>query len=68
MPSGFTFVGGELQQFEIVAFGILKFESHDACRSWAAARNGPTLLVQTEPSKGLDEPHAAELRAWAAAL
>jgi len=40
----------------------------EACRDWAAARAGPTLLVQTDPSTGLDEPHAAELRAWAAAL
>ena len=40
----------------------------EACRSWAAARIGPTLLVQTEPSTGLDESHAAELRAWAATL
>jgi hypothetical protein len=40
----------------------------EACHEWAAARTGPTLLVQTDPSTGLDEPHAAELRAWAAAL
>ena len=40
----------------------------DACRLWAADRAGPTLLVQTEPSTGLDKTHAAELRAWAAAL
>ena len=40
----------------------------EACREWAAARTGPTLLVQTEPSEGLDQPHAAELLAWAAAL
>jgi len=40
----------------------------EACRQWAAARAGPTLLVQTEPSEGIGQPHAAELRAWAAAL
>ncbi|CAB5034619.1 unannotated protein [freshwater metagenome] len=40
----------------------------EACRQWAAERAGPTLLVQTVPSEGLDENHAAELRAWAAAL
>jgi hypothetical protein len=40
----------------------------DACRQWAAERAGPTLLVQTEPSTGLDAFHAAELRAWAGAL
>jgi hypothetical protein len=40
----------------------------EACRHWADQRVGPTLLVQTEAQDGLDETHAAELRAWAAAL
>ena len=40
----------------------------DACRHWADQRVGPTLLVQTEAHVGLDETHAGELRAWAAAL
>ena len=40
----------------------------EACRHWADQRVGPTLLVQTEAHVGLDETHAAELRAWAAAL
>ena len=40
----------------------------DACRSWAAERRGPTLLVQTEPATGLTETHVARLRAWAQEL
>ena len=40
----------------------------EACRHWADQRVGPTLLVQTEAHVGLDETHAGELRAWAAAL
>ena len=35
------------------------------CHAWAAARPGPTLLVQTDPAVGLTEAHAAELTAWA---
>jgi HAD domain in Swiss Army Knife RNA repair proteins len=38
----------------------------DACRAWAAARPGPTLLVTTEPAVGLDGAHVELLRAWAA--
>ena len=42
-------------------------DAHDgACRAWAAARSGPTLLVTTDPDEGLTREHAAELRAWAA--
>ncbi len=37
-------------------------------RAWAAARPGPTLLVQTEPAVGLTEPQVTQLRRWAAAL
>jgi hypothetical protein len=40
----------------------------DACRVWAAARPGPTLLVSTEPAEGLTAAHAERLEAWAAAL
>jgi len=36
-----------------------------ACRSWAAQRAAPTLLVQTAPARGLTEREAAQLRAWA---
>jgi hypothetical protein len=37
----------------------------EACRRWAAARPGPTLLVPTVPAEGLTAVHAATLRAWA---
>ena len=37
----------------------------DACRSWAAARAGPTLLVSTEPAVGLTGAHVQQLLAWA---
>ena len=44
-------------------------DAHDAsCREWAAARPGPTLLIETDPAVGLTEEHAAELRRWAAFL
>jgi HAD domain in Swiss Army Knife RNA repair proteins len=36
-----------------------------ACHAWAAAREAPTLLVQTSPERGLTELEAAQLRAWA---
>jgi hypothetical protein len=41
---------------------------NDACRSWASARPGPTLLVDTEPPTGLTGTHVAQLVAWAGAL
>jgi hypothetical protein len=37
----------------------------DACRAWAAARQGPTLLVGTDPAVGLTDDHVADLEAWA---
>ncbi|MDX6704895.1 MAG: hypothetical protein QOI48_741 [Solirubrobacteraceae bacterium] len=40
----------------------------DACRAWAARRQGPTLLVETAPASGLIQAHVARLRAWAGAL
>ena len=39
---------------------------NEACSAWAAARAAPTLLVHTEPARGLVAEHAARLRAWAA--
>jgi hypothetical protein len=42
-----------------------------ACHEWAAAREAagsPTLLVQTEPTRGLTEQEATALRAWADSL
>jgi hypothetical protein len=44
-------------------------DAHDgACREWAGARPGPTLLVATEPHVGLTEAHAHTLRTWASGL
>ena len=40
----------------------------DECREWAAARPGPTLLVQTEPHVGLDDDAARVLLDWARSL
>ncbi len=40
----------------------------DACRSWAAARIGPTLLVTTDPAVGITSLEVDRLLAWAAAL
>jgi hypothetical protein len=36
-----------------------------ACHVWAAARRAPTLLVATDPARGLDDEAAAKLVAWA---
>ena len=38
---------------------------NDACRRWAAARASPTLLVATEPRRGLTSRETAVLREWA---
>jgi len=35
------------------------------CFNWAAARTGPTLLVQTESDKGIEDEHVVTLVAWA---
>ena len=40
----------------------------DACRSWATARPGPTLLVTTDPAIGMTELEVDELLAWARGL
>jgi HAD domain in Swiss Army Knife RNA repair proteins len=40
----------------------------DACRSWAAARTAPTLLVSTDPPTGLTAAHVEALERWAARL
>ncbi|HEX6026314.1 MAG TPA: hypothetical protein VFZ00_30245 [Solirubrobacter sp.] len=39
-----------------------------ACREWAAARRGPTLLISTDPTVGLTPEHASALRGWASHL
>jgi hypothetical protein len=44
-------------------------DAHDeACREWARRRSAPTLLLEIDPTVGLTEEHAAELRRWAARL
>jgi hypothetical protein len=37
----------------------------DRCAAWAASREGPTLLVATDPAIGLTDAHVARLEAWA---
>ncbi len=39
-----------------------------ACHEWADARDAPTLLVVTDPKRGLTAREAQELTAWAVAL
>jgi hypothetical protein len=39
-----------------------------ACHEWAQARPAPTLLVQTEPQRGLTDLEAARLQRWARTL
>jgi hypothetical protein len=41
---------------------------NDACWAWARERPSPTLLVPTDPSEGLADAHAAQLRSFADAL
>lgn len=36
----------------------------DSCREWARDREAPTLLVETEPTRGLEEAHVDALVAW----
>ncbi len=40
----------------------------DACHEWAMARSAPTLLVQTDPSRGLTAAEAQQLTDWAQRL
>ena len=37
----------------------------DACKLWAAHREPPTLLVETEPAVGMTEEHVERLLDWA---
>ncbi len=37
----------------------------ERCRLWAAERNAPTLLVETEPSIGITDEHVDLLLRWA---
>jgi hypothetical protein len=41
---------------------------NEACHAWAAARRGPTLLVQTAPQIGLTQQEALRLTEWAGDL
>ena len=44
-------------------------DAHDeACRSWAAARTAPTLLVTTDPAVGITELEVDRLLDWAGGL
>ena len=44
-------------------------DAHDeGCRSWAAARPAPTLLVTTDPAVGLTDEEVERLLAWAGRL
>lgn len=36
----------------------------DSCREWARERLAPTLLVETDPTRGLEEAHVDALIAW----
>lgn len=38
----------------------------EECEEWARRRAEPTLLVRTDPSRGLEEPDVERLIAWAA--
>jgi hypothetical protein len=41
---------------------------NDACHRWAARRRAPTLLVQTEPARGLTAREGSLLTRWAQGL
>jgi hypothetical protein len=44
-------------------------DAHDeGCRSWAAARPAPTLLVTTDPAVGLTDEEVDRLLGWARGL
>jgi hypothetical protein len=40
----------------------------EECRTWAARRRAPTLLVETDPGRGLTDGEAAVLTGWARGL
>ncbi len=41
---------------------------NEACHEWAGARPAPTLLVQTDPRRGLTATEAQRLASWAGSL
>ena len=40
----------------------------ESCHEWAEGREQPTLLVPTEPQRGLEEAHVAALTSWVRGL
>jgi hypothetical protein len=40
----------------------------DSCQAWGETRDGPTLLIATDPAVGLTAEHVTTLVAWAGAL
>jgi hypothetical protein len=43
-------------------------DDHGKAEPWAQQRPGPTLLIATEPEKGITEEHVKHLLRWAASL
>ena len=41
---------------------------NEACHEWASRRAAPTLLVQTDPERGLTEAERRRLELWAGSL
>lgn len=41
---------------------------NDACHEWASRRSAPTLLITTDPAKGLLDSHVEQLLVWADSL
>ncbi len=37
----------------------------DSCREWARRRSGPTLLVETDSARGIEDEHVDTLLEWA---
>jgi Swiss Army Knife RNA repair-like protein len=37
----------------------------ESCREWAAARNAPTLIIETVRHEGMQDEHVERLEAWA---
>ena len=40
----------------------------ERCTDWAAGREAPTLLVETNPAEGITDAHVEQLLDWASAL
>jgi hypothetical protein len=40
-------------------------DDHGGCKDWARERPGPTLLIATEPQKGITKEHVERLLRWA---